>query len=696
MNSKQRGLTDYIIESTHKTLLLGFAIVFILLTTADAWFFRENLKTKHQNVLSSLLKVSQQYYFSGDIVSMRNYLNTMANQFNFSGSLLDQNQQVLWDLNSAAVLQKGSIFSQSSVESSRSMELVLEWNIKKEVIQHYRDFGAAFLMFLVFSFSLLRIQNKVLYTQLAGLKSFKEKLKTQAATINFSLPPDTEDELADVQSWFQLIGVQWVLATKKAETIARQTAFSELAAQVSHDIKSPLSALNMLIGQMTQIPENHRLVMRSAIQRINDIANQLLHKSKQIVSPEINSSKVKENENDLVKVELLSPIIDSLISEKRVQYRELQGVEIEADISKGYGLFVNISSSEFKRILSNLINNAVEALENGKGKVSVLIYSEEMKVIVLAKDNGKGIPDHIIEKLGQLGVTYGKEGTDSGSGLGVYHAKKTIESFGGEFEVLSQPGCGTTVTIRFPRAAAPNWFVEKLSVPSNSKIVSIDDDLSIHHVWKERFKVVNLSGIRTEHLTYTSVSEFKDSVKKDKLKHTRLYLCDYEFLEQNISGLDIIETLSIGKQSILVTSRYEELKVRQRCEELGVRLIPKAMAGFVPIETINSKQVFDAILIDDDKELIHLIWDQSAKFAGKKFKAYTHPNQFISDVKFIDFNTPIYIDSNLGNGIKGEEVAKHIFEMGFKSIYLSTGYKPSSYSPMYWIKEIVGKDPIFK
>ncbi|OYZ24254.1 MAG: hypothetical protein B7Y39_02180 [Bdellovibrio sp. 28-41-41] len=695
MIKKRRGLADNIVESTHKTVLLGFAVVSLLVTVADAWFLRENLIIKHQNVISSLLKVSQQYYFSGDIVSMRNYLNTMASQFNFSGSLRDQNQQVLWLQEKSSADHYDSIFSQVSEESTRSIELFLEWDIKKEVVQHYRDFCAAFLMFLIFSFSLFKIQNRLLFTRLSGLKSFKEKLKMQANAINFSLPPDTEDELSDVQSWFQLIGEHWVLATKKAEAVARQTAFSEVAAQVSHDIKSPLSALNMLIGQMSQIPENHRIVMRSAIQRINDIANQLLQESKQIAFPAEAVSKTDDSGENLMKVELLSPIIDILISEKRVQFREMQGFEIEADLSNGYGLFAHISSVELKRTLSNLTNNAAEALKNGRGKFFISIHSLDTTVILEAKDNGKGIPKHILERLGQIGVTHGKEGIESGSGLGVYHAKKTIESFGGRFEIFSQEGIGTKIVMTFPKAPAPNWFVEKLSISPDCKIVSIDDDLSIHHVWKGRFESKNLSCIGVEHLTFTSVNEFKMWVKADEIRSMRLYLCDYEFLNQNSSGLDIIEELGIGSQAILVTSRYEEDRIRERCEKLGVRLIPKAMAGFVPIEVIKSREIFDALLIDDDQELIHLIWNRSATAAGKKFKAYAHPKQFFAEAPFIDFHTPIYIDSNLGSGLRGEEISKKIHEIGFKNIFLCTGYRASDYPSMHWIKGIVGKDPIF-
>ncbi len=72
----------------------------------------------------------------------------------------------------------------------------------------------------------------------------------------------------------------------------------------------------------------------------------------------------------------------------------------------------------------------------------------------MVSDNGKGIPSHILARLGEHGISYGKKGTESGSGLGIYHAKKTVEEWGGKFEVRSREGIGTAIEIKLPKSAA--------------------------------------------------------------------------------------------------------------------------------------------------------------------------------------------------------------------------------------------------
>ena len=153
-----------------------------------------------------------------------------------------------------------------------------------------------------------------------------------------------------------------------------------------------------------------------------------------------------------LQVELLPALVDNLVSEKRVHFRDKIDLEIEADLMNSYGAFVNVNATELQRLLSNTINNSAKSLPDNKGKIVVSVRKTATEIVLMIKDNGKGIPKHILGELGQMGVTHGKEGTQSGSGLGVYHAKKTIESFGGSFKIDSQEGAGTSIVMSLPMA----------------------------------------------------------------------------------------------------------------------------------------------------------------------------------------------------------------------------------------------------
>ncbi len=85
----------------------------------------------------------------------------------------------------------------------------------------------------------------------------------------------------------------------------------------------------------------------------------------------------------------------------------------------------------------------------------------------------------------------------------------------------------------------------------------------------------------------SSGKEFKDFIYNLRLNDDVLFLIDQEYLEQNQNGLQVIEELQISKNSILVTSRFDELEIIEKCTTLGVKLLPKSMSGNIPITFIT-------------------------------------------------------------------------------------------------------------
>lgn len=476
------------------------------------------------------------------------------------------------------------------------------------------------------------------------------------------------------------------LKNKSEELIKAQT-FSNLASQISHDVRSPLAALNMIVGGLNHLPEEKRLLIRNSVQRINDIANNLLEQSR--FKKDINL--VRDT-----KSVLISPIIDSLLSEKRAQFHGKGGIKIESDFHDGYGLFSNIDVIEFKRVLSNLINNSIEAfsISGGVVKVNLSRVNDEVQITII--DNGKGIPKSVLKRIGEKGVSFGKDSINSGHGLGVFHAKSTIESFLGKLTIDSVEGIGTTVKINLPLAQPSQWFVKHIALKPNQKIIILDDDVSIHSLWENRFNNIDVKKGEIEIINFTSENELKDWLFKfgDKEINNYIFLIDYEFLGQEKSGIDLIKELNINSISILVTSRYEEKSVLEKCEDLGVKLIPKSMAGVVPILIEEIKYKYDCVLIDDDP-LVHQLWTIAAKEFNRNIVNYFSFEEFQRVEKNIDRSSFIYVDAHLSNNIRGEDISDKIFDIGFKNIFIATGYDPDEIRKSPKIKGITGKEPPF-
>jgi signal transduction histidine kinase len=477
-------------------------------------------------------------------------------------------------------------------------------------------------------------------------------------------------------------------ATRQREAIS--SALVNLSAQVAHDIRSPLAALEAASDEIRALPESSRLIVRGAIGRIRDIANNLLEQSRPSAVGEPTARVGSERP---ASAHLLTSLVDSLVSEKRLQFRSHNGVEIDSPHGpETYGLFVDVPASDFKRVLSNLINNAVESLLDS-GRVVVKLTPDGDRVAISVVDNGKGIPPGVLNRLGRRGETHGKTG---GSGLGLHHAATSIESWGGSLSIDSHEGEGTTVTLSLPRAAPPRWAVPELRFAEGAHVVVLDDDTGIHDVWNNRFNGAGgaSSGVKTRE--FRSPSALREWWRTwEKPDDIALFLFDYEFYGQPETGLSLARDLNIAPRTILVTSRFDEDGVLAEALALGVRIIPKPLAGFVPISfdrTGASEGERTVVLIDDDS-LARMTWKTAAARAGLKLKVFSTMSGFYREAPTIDRATPIYIDAELADGMNGAEESVKVRDLGFQEIYLATGHDASRFPAMNHLRGIVGKEP---
>jgi signal transduction histidine kinase len=367
------------------------------------------------------------------------------------------------------------------------------------------------------------------------------------------------------------------------------------ATQVAHDIRSPLAALDMISKLLTELPEEKRVIIRNAVQRINDIANNLLetHRLK-------GKSKPAEIIED-TKPELVSSLLDSLTLEKRIQLAH-KSINLILEIQNAaYSSFINLEAREFKRVISNLINNASEAIHGTDGVIRLTLEKESNMLIIKIIDNGKGIPADLLPKIKQGGMSIGKK---KGAGLGISGAIQNIKKWNGTYDIQSKEGEGTTFIIKLPITEAPDWFQNRLDITLGMNIIVLDDDQSIHDVWETRFQEYIKNGqislehfyLPSEFVKYCEVlatptcpaeaeSEGGSYAKAGiNLPSTKtLFLIDYELLGSEETGLDLIEKLKLKDHAILVTSRYEEPKIRDKIINLGIKAIPKNFAPYIII-----------------------------------------------------------------------------------------------------------------
>jgi PAS domain S-box-containing protein len=366
----------------------------------------------------------------------------------------------------------------------------------------------------------------------------------------------------------ELKHTQFQIATEKEKLIA-------LAHKVAHDISSPLSALSMMVPMCKELPENKRTLLKRATDSILDIANNLLSTYRQQIPTESHIEPCQPL--------LISDLLIQLLSEKKVQYQQ-HSVRFETEFaSDAQFAFVRIQPTEFRRSLSNLINNAVEAVKDHlNGKVIIHLTADANAVTVEIQDNGKGMTAAMIQKIqNRQGFTDGKE---NGHGLGLQQVWDTLEYNQGIMEVKSVLGKSTSIQLTFSRIGAANWIAQDIHIISDNVIVILDDDESIHTAWDLRFSslLASSSSLQIHHFTQGQEALNFLARLSPTQKDRVILFTDYELLNQNKNGLEVVKESGL-KHAMLVTSYYSEAKIREETGQLGIKILPKQMASIVPI-----------------------------------------------------------------------------------------------------------------
>ena len=456
------------------------------------------------------------------------------------------------------------------------------------------------------------------------------------------------------------------------------TALSRVATQVHHDIQSPLAVIRMITDELNTLPEGTKNILLGTIGRIKDIANNILpHKSGQ---PKF-------------QTHLISNIVEEIVSEKRTELRNKDGIIIEFHVSDPLQHFANFDQALLKRIISNIINNSVESFSCRSGKIVITLASTTPSIRLTITDNGMGIPEEILTQLGEESVTFGKtKMNNAGSGLGLFHAFQTVQSWAGKLEISSKVNSGTEISIILPKQEKPSWYKDKISIKLNQKLIILDDDISVHQIWKAKLEKTG-SANNLEILHFFSPLELEEWLVINK-EQDFLLLCDYEFHRFELNGLEIIEKHNISSKSILVTAGYYEQHIQNQCINLTISLIPKNLISLITFNILPSNEI-DLVHIDDD-HLLRMSWRIKAEKNNKKILSFSSEQNLLKELSSIPKEVPFYIDSSLGSYCrKGEDLAKYLYDLGFHNLYLSTGFSKNDFGNMYWLKDIVKKEAPF-
>ena len=249
-----------------------------------------------------------------------------------------------------------------------------------------------------------------------------------------------DDEIAELVNEYNLMLDELSISATRLAKSERESAWREMARQVAHEIKNPLTPMKLSVqllerSQRNGDPDfNERFenTARTLIEQIDSLSSIASEFSQFARMPEGRTELVNLNERINQSVEL---------------FRDTTNTKINFTEPAGLQVFILADNERMLQVFNNLIKNAIQAIpKKQKGRINISLRCFKGRAVVEIQDNGTGISPETESKLFQPNFTT----KTSGTGLGLAIVKNIVEDAGGAIWFYSKVGKGTSFFVSFP------------------------------------------------------------------------------------------------------------------------------------------------------------------------------------------------------------------------------------------------------
>lgn len=272
-----------------------------------------------------------------------------------------------------------------------------------------------------------------------------------AGDLSIRVPEAGRDEIADLARAFNVMLEEVESSRARIEYLQRIGAWQEMARRLAHEIKNPLTPIQLAVQEIHRRYDGEDLTYRRLVDSTLEIVEDEVGTLRRLVTEFSSFAR-------LPQANLQQADLAEFIAEQGERWSWLEGdvpeqpdllraaVDIEVPDTPAP---VNMDRQMLRRALINLVRNAQQAMETsgrGSGRVRVQLRSDRHHWVINIDDDGPGIPEELRESVFDPYVTTKSLGT----GLGLAIVKKIVIEHGGTVEALPSPLGGARLQVRLP------------------------------------------------------------------------------------------------------------------------------------------------------------------------------------------------------------------------------------------------------
>lgn len=312
---------------------------------------------------------------------------------------------------------------------------------QRELAQDVTDFMSTLLNVYVFLLLIAGGLAIVIANAITkALSELRENLGQLQLGGNQTLEYKRKDEIGDLVDAYNKAVYKIEASSKLLEQSAQDNAWREMAKQIAHEIKNPLTPMKLSIQYLLHAYQSNPKDAEPLLKRVTKTLIEQIDSLAQIASEFSSFAKMPKPENSEFSINDLTASVHHLFANERTD------MDLSIDLPEvDYEVFAD--RNQMTRVLNNLYKNAIQAVpDDRKGIINLSLYEEENKAIIRIEDNGDGIPPDIQKKV----FTPNFSTKTSGTGLGLAICKSIVESFSGDIYFTTEEGVGTTFYVELP------------------------------------------------------------------------------------------------------------------------------------------------------------------------------------------------------------------------------------------------------
>ena len=223
----------------------------------------------------------------------------------------------------------------------------------------------------------------------------------------------------------------------KLATSEREQAWREMAKQVAHEIKNPLTPMRLSVQSFERRFDVNDPNIKEKLKEYSNTLIQQIDLMSSIAAAFSDFAKMPKQRKETIEIIGVVKMALDIFNEEYVSF-----YPIEKE------LYVNLDKTQLIRIVTNLIKNATQAVEEEKKpRIDVKVFCKKDKIFIEVSDNGKGIKQEVEHLIFEPKFTT----KTSGMGLGLPMIKNIIEAYDGSINFASIEGKGTVFTVILPK-----------------------------------------------------------------------------------------------------------------------------------------------------------------------------------------------------------------------------------------------------